>query len=311
MESLRNNVKGKRVRITDEEGCNFVGIVEYVDHQRGKIGVNGNIEGIENSGKSMQLFFKPDIKRIVVFDDTQSVFASCAPNIKSMAESKHGAMPSGSEYKGIKYKTVSLLPSDDSSISSGLGKSVESPTTTKSDSIQSEGCTQFGSSGQATDEYMKHTGVPLPIMGVDKALAVKNKNFMKKNSKLGGNRIDAANSYPANVDVSSNMRRARNGHQQVSESRSLSGQASCSDACYVLPTTVSVGNLPVRSKELSSLSQEIRRLLWPSVTTPPFNTPMRLYFIDKEGDVFEEAISRLSSCSRIGLSMEGEVLGSY
>ena len=102
MESLRNNVKGKRVRITDEEGCNFVGIVEYVDHQRGKIGVNGNIEGIENSGKSMQLFFKSDLKRIVIFDDTQSVFASSAPNIKSMPESTHGAIPSGSEYRGIK-----------------------------------------------------------------------------------------------------------------------------------------------------------------------------------------------------------------
>ena len=41
MDSVRNNLKGKQVRITDEEGCNFVGMVEYVDQQRGKIGVNG------------------------------------------------------------------------------------------------------------------------------------------------------------------------------------------------------------------------------------------------------------------------------
>ena len=126
MDSVRNNLKGKQVRITDEEGCNFVGMVEYVDQQRGKIGVNGVTERNEGSGKkSVQLFYKSDIKRIFVFDDSQSVFASSSANTKTIPEAKHITMPGGSEYRGTKHKISSQIlsttsTSDESSVSSGI-----------------------------------------------------------------------------------------------------------------------------------------------------------------------------------------------
>ena len=47
----RDDIKGKRVRVTDDSGCKFVGVVENVDYQRGKLGVTGTVEGF-NSGKS-------------------------------------------------------------------------------------------------------------------------------------------------------------------------------------------------------------------------------------------------------------------
>ena len=316
MDSVRNNLKGKQVRITDEEGCNFVGMVEYVDQQRGKIGVNGVTEGNEGSGKkSVQLFYKSDIKRIFVFDDSQSVFASSSANTKTIPEAKHITMPGGSEYRGTKHKISSQIlsttsTSDESSVSSGIGESVESRTTTKSDNNHSEGYEQFVSGGQNTDGFWKFTSVPLPIERVDKALEVTSKKKIKQESQVppwlmkSGNHVDGKNSYPAIVDKSSETRRACDDPLTDSESTNLSS------ACYALPNVVSVGNLPVRNKDLKPLCEGIRSLLWPSVTKPLiFTSPLRLYFIDREGDVFEEAISRLSSCSRIGVSMEGDNLG--
>ena len=313
MDSVRNNLKGKQVRITDEEGCNFVGMVEYVDQQRGKIGVNGAIEGHEGSGKSVQLFYKSDVKRIFVFDETQSVFASSSANIKSMPEPKHITMPGGSEYRGTEHKISSqIMPttrsSDESSVSSGLGESVESRTTAKSDQIHSEGYEQVASGLQNTDGFWKYATVPLPIEKEDKALAVSSDKIVKKESQVppwlmkDSNDVNTRYSYPANVDTSSKRRRARDDPLTVSQNSIIS------DSCYTLPTVVSVG--PVRSKDLKTICEGIRSLLWPSVTTPPsFTLPLRLYYIDREGDVFEEAISRLLSCSCIGVSMEGDLLG--
>ena len=78
------DIKGKRVRVTDFSGCKFVGNVEYVDYQRGKLGVSGTVENSQGAVKSLQIFFRSDITEIVVFDVL---------------------MPSGSEYRGGKYRT--------------------------------------------------------------------------------------------------------------------------------------------------------------------------------------------------------------
>ena len=76
MDSLKkSDVKGKRVRVTDDSGCRYVGTVEYVDYQRGKLGITGAVEGSQGTKKSLQIFFRSDIKKIVVFDDNPTVFA--------------------------------------------------------------------------------------------------------------------------------------------------------------------------------------------------------------------------------------------
>ena len=48
--------------------------VDYVDCQRGKLGVTGAVEG-HGTVKSLQIFFRSDIKKIVVFDENPAVFA--------------------------------------------------------------------------------------------------------------------------------------------------------------------------------------------------------------------------------------------
>ena len=92
MDSLaKADIKGKRVRVTDDSGCRFVGTVDYVDCQRGKLGVTGAVEG-HGTVKSLQIFFRSDIKKIVVFDDNPAVFAqipSPAPTPSSLPK-KHG-----------------------------------------------------------------------------------------------------------------------------------------------------------------------------------------------------------------------------
>ena len=70
----RADIKGKRVRVTDDSGCKFVGVVENVDYQRGKLGVTGTVEGY-NSWKSLKMFYRSDIKKIVVFYNTPAVYA--------------------------------------------------------------------------------------------------------------------------------------------------------------------------------------------------------------------------------------------
>jgi len=80
--------------------------------------------------------------------------------------------------------------------------------------------------------------------------------------------------------------------------------------CYIMPSVITSPNLPVRDRERVLLTKGVKELLWPSLSTPPsFTTPSRLYFVEKEGDLFEEAIVRLSDSNRLGISMEGQVLG--
>ena len=56
MDSLKKlDVKGKRVRVTDDSGCRYVGTVEYVDYQRGKLGITGAVEGSQGTKKSLQM----------------------------------------------------------------------------------------------------------------------------------------------------------------------------------------------------------------------------------------------------------------
>ena len=105
------DIKGKRVRVTDFSGCKFVGNVEYVDYQRGKLGVSGTVENSQGALKSLQIFFRADITKIVVFDDSPVVFAQipAADRVKA-TEAKSDSpsyvlMPSGSEYRGGKYRT--------------------------------------------------------------------------------------------------------------------------------------------------------------------------------------------------------------
>ena len=105
------DIKGKRVRVTDFSGCKFVGNVEYVDYQRGKLGVSGTVENSQGAVKSLQIFFRSDITKIVVLDDSPVVFAQipAADRVKA-TEAKSDSpsyvlMPSGSEYRGGKYRT--------------------------------------------------------------------------------------------------------------------------------------------------------------------------------------------------------------
>ena len=105
------DIKGKRVRVTDFSGCKFVGNVEYVDYQRGKLGVSGTVENSQGAVKSLQIFFRSDITKIVVLDDSPVVFAQipAADRVKA-TEAKSDSpsyvlMPSGSEYRGGKYST--------------------------------------------------------------------------------------------------------------------------------------------------------------------------------------------------------------
>ena len=78
--------------MTDFSGCKFV----------------GNSQG---ALKSLQIFFRADITKIVVFDDSPVVFAQipAADRVKA-TEAKSDSpsyvlMPSGSEYRGGKYRT--------------------------------------------------------------------------------------------------------------------------------------------------------------------------------------------------------------
>ena len=112
MDSLKKaDIKGKRVRVTDFSGCKFVGNVEYVDYQRGKLGVSGTVENSQGAVKSLQIFFRADITEVVVFDDSPVVFAQipAADRVKA-TEAKSDSpsyvlMPSGSEYRWGKYRT--------------------------------------------------------------------------------------------------------------------------------------------------------------------------------------------------------------
>jgi len=60
----------------------------------------------------------------------------------------------------------------------------------------------------------------------------------------------------------------------------------------------------------SKQQKVIRQLLWKVETEPPvLHTPSRLYTIEEIGDLFEEAIERCRCEPRIGVNLEGELLG--
>jgi len=120
MDSLKKlDVKGKRVRVTDDSSCRYVGTVEYVDYLRGKLGITGAVEGSQGT-KSLQIFFRSDIKKIVVFDDNPTVFdqiptqpsmlkTTIAANIKQPSSPSYLLMPAGAEYRGGKYKITTRI----------------------------------------------------------------------------------------------------------------------------------------------------------------------------------------------------------
>jgi len=61
--------------VKDDSDCRYVGTVEYVDYLRGKLGSTGAVEGNQGTKNSLQIFFRSNIKKIVVFDDNATVFA--------------------------------------------------------------------------------------------------------------------------------------------------------------------------------------------------------------------------------------------
>ena len=56
----------------------------------------------------------------------------------------------------------------------------------------------------------------------------------------------------------------------------------------------------------------VKKLLWAREDVPPaLSTPDRLYYVTGPGDLFEEAITRLQQADKLGLSVEGEVVGRH
>jgi len=122
---------------------------------------------------------------------------------------------------------------------------------------------------------------------------------------LGGQKNAIKDIKPRNIRVS-NLSVRPNAPVAFSQSIDSSGYH-----CHVIPTVVTVPNLPVGQKE-QEFASGVKEFLWDSVETPPsFTTPSNLYFVEREGDLFEEAVVRLSTCLRIGISMEGQVLGRH
>lgn len=331
MDSLKKaDIKGKRVRVTDDSGCKFVGTVDYVDYQRGKLGVTGAVEG-HTTVKSLQIFFRSDIKKIVVFDDNPAVFAQIpvpAPTPSSLpkktsahnpnkqtntSQPSYVLMPGGAEYRGGKYKAGARMVQDtmgsagETSDSSDKGRSNEtpsSPTSSTPDAPVGAGAWQPTASSMMSgisatrlgpsQVYARVADTPLPPSQVLSRPPTTSANTHSSDSQHSG----SYNSQPYNPALPSNNPRC------LTKSTDSAGYP-----CHLIPSVVTVPNLPTRDRD-RALTRGVKELLWPSVKTPPtFTTPARLYFVAREGDLFEEAVVRLSSCSRIGLSMEGQVLG--
>ena len=65
--------------------------------------------------------------------------------------------------------------------------------------------------------------------------------------------------------------------------------------CYIIPTVVTVPNLFIGQKEREFVTG-VKNFLWSSVDTPPsIITPRNLYYVEMEGDLYEEAVVRLST----------------
>lgn len=315
MDSLKKaDVKGKRVRVSDDSGCKFVGTVEYVDYQKGKLGITGTVEGSEGNAKSLQIFFRTDIKKIVVFDDNPAVYAKI-PSISCRSEttdvtskqpisSSNVLMPSGSEYRGGKYKNTTRKLQDnrgsagetsDSSDRGKLSSTSQSPrsSTPEFSNIivpSSDGTTPTKIGGRGYDVCARVSDSTLPPSHLLSLGRLKNASKDLK---------------PRNTHVSFPSVRP-NAPAAFSQSIDSSGYH-----CHIIPTVVTVPNLPVGPKE-QEFARGVKEFLWDSVDTPPsFTTPSNLYFVEREGDLFKEAVVRLSTCLRIGISMEGQVLGRH
>jgi len=320
MDSLKkSDVKGKRVRVTDDSGCRYVGTVEYVDYQRGKLGITGAVEGSQGTKKSLQIFFRSDIKKIVVFDDNPTVFAqiptqpsmpknTIAANTKQPTSPSYLLMPAGAEYRGGKYKTTTRMvqhnmgSAGETSDSSDKGKTSATPPSPSSSESPSKAA-GIGASKATTGIASTRSGnQDSPVyarVSSDTCLAPAHMLSMPRlNPKVRDNR-------PSDTHISSAIARPR-----IPKTFSLS-RDSAGYPCYIIPTVVTVPNLPVGQRERDFITG-VKRFLWSSVDTPPsFITPTNLYYVEREGDLYEEAVVRLSTCTKVGLSMEGEVLGRH
>jgi len=329
MDSLRKaDVKGKRVRVTDDFGCKFVGIVDYVDYQRGKLGVTGAVEG-QQKGKSLQIFFRSDIKKIVVFDDSPAVFAQIPTTFKppsttsahnpnkqtNRTQPSYVLMPGGAEYRGGKYATTTRMVQDnmgsagETSDSSDKGKSNATPSSpTTSSSPDSQGGAGLWKSSLEpgitstrqinSPVYARVSGDSLPAS----QMLVRQKDWSSKQSS-GQVQPEPLCDWRNGNLISYNK---SNSNDTLLLTKDMTGYP-----CYIIPSVVTVPNLPVGERD-RALTKGVKELLWPSSNTPPsFSTPSRLYYVEREGDLYEEAVVRLSSCPRIGLSMEGQVLGRH
>jgi len=334
MDSLgKADIKGKRVRVTDDSGCKFVGTVDYADYQRGKLGVTGAVEG-HGGVKSLQIFFRSDIKKIVVFDDKPAVFAQIpspapTPSASSLPKrsSAHNTnkqtntsqpsyvlMPGGAEYRGGKYKAGARMVQDtmgsagETSDSSDKGRSngtPSSPTSSTPDAPGAAGVWQPSGSSmmsgisatrpRPSQVYARVADTSLPPSQV---LRPPTTSTSAKYSTVNHPSVthNTSQTYPPALPS--------NNARYLTKSTDSAGYP-----CYLIPSVVTVPNLPTRDRD-RALTRGVKEFLWPSVVTPPtFTTPARLYYVAREGDLFEEAVVRLSTCSRIGLSMEGQVLG--
>eukprot|EP00092_Neocalanus_flemingeri_P003626 GFUD01003893.1.p1 GENE.GFUD01003893.1~~GFUD01003893.1.p1 ORF type:complete len:558 (-),score=213.06 GFUD01003893.1:414-2087(-) len=349
MDSLkRADIKGRRVRVTDDSGCKFVGSVEYVDYQRGKMGVTGAVEGY-SKGKSLQIFFRSDIRKIVVFEDTPAVFAQMpstidvskrmsAPHINkqtNITKPSYVLVPGGAEYRGGKHRPLATLGSaGETSDSSDKGRSSggipSSPTFATPDSQAMVG---------AGSDLGLVSGIPSTPDSQAGVVPKSDSSLLSASGYVSGIAPTRHQPTPVYASVSAGI----SPPSQVMSSVTTSTQAIAaigrsnhhpntsflppvipsslpasfslvSDPsgypCYPIPSVVTVPNLPVRDRERLLLTKGVKELLWPSPSSPPiFTTPCRLYYVEREGDLFEEAVVRLSSCTRIGVSMEGQVLG--
>jgi len=320
MDSLKKaDVKGKRVRVTDDSGCKYVGTVEYVDYQRGKLGITGAVEGSQGTKRSLQIFFRSDIKKIVVFDDNPTVFAqipsqpsrpktTAASNSKQPTSPSYLLMPAGAEYRGGKYKTTTRMvqhnmgSTGETSDSSGKGKTSASPPSPSSSESPSKGAgiRSWKAPTGITSTRSRNQDSPVYArVSSDTSLAPAHMLSMPRaNPKVH-------NIRPIDTQTSSATNRPK-----VPATLTMS-RDSAGYPCYIIPTVVTVPNLFVGQKERDFVTG-VKQFLWSSVDTPPsFITPTNLYYVEREGDLYEEAVVRLSACTKVGLSMEGEVLGRH
>jgi len=82
---------------------------------------------------------------------------------------------------------------------------------------------------------------------------------------------------------------------------------------FVLPA---VASSPIFTRSENGAGAElvrgVKKLLWAREDVPPaLSIPDRLYYVTGPGDLFEEAIIRLQQVDKLGVSLEGEVVGRH